>query len=123
VAAWAEAVDGNDTSLLEVATPEAVSELLYGGDASKKTRVVVRGPTARAIRIMAVDVSHEPATMKIEVELGGRRYVEDRDTAAVVSGSKERSTTFSGRWTLVLQQANDGLGPWLLARPTTAAAE
>ena len=48
VAAWAEAVDGDDAALLEVATPEAVSELLYGGDASRKTRVVVRGPRVRA---------------------------------------------------------------------------
>ena len=47
------------------------------------------------IRIVAVDVSREPATMTIEVEVGGRRYVEDRDTAAVVSGSKERAGTFS----------------------------
>jgi predicted lipid-binding transport protein (Tim44 family) len=47
VAAWAEAVDGDDAALLEVATPEAVSELLYGGDESRKTRVVVRGPRVR----------------------------------------------------------------------------
>ena len=113
VAAWAEAVDGDDAALLEVATPEAVSELLYGGDTSRKTRVVVRGPRVRAIRILAVDVSHEPATMTIEVELGGRRYVEDRDTAAVVSGSKDRSTTFGEIWTLALDGAAES--PWRVA--------
>ena len=101
VEAWAEAVDGDDAALLEVATPEAVSELLHGGDSSRKTRVVVRGPRVRAIRIVGVDVAAQPATMTIEVELGGRRYVEDRDTAAVVSGSKDRVMRSTGRWTFV----------------------
>ena len=36
------------------------------------------------------------------VELGGSRYVEDRDTTTVVSGSKDRATTFTERWTLAL---------------------
>jgi predicted lipid-binding transport protein (Tim44 family) len=102
VAAWAEAVDGDDAALLEVASPEAVSALLYGGDESRKTRLVVRGPRVRGIRIVAVDVSREPATMTIEVEVGGRRYVEDRDTAAVVGGEKERAGTFNQSWTLAL---------------------
>ena len=111
VAAWAEAVDGDDAALLEIATPEAVSELLYGDDASRKTRVVVRGPRVREIRIAAVDVSREPATMRVEVELGGRRYVEDRDTAAVVAGSKESAGAFSEKWMLALA---DGENPWQL---------
>jgi predicted lipid-binding transport protein (Tim44 family) len=104
VAAWAEAVDGDDAALEEVATPEAVSELLYGGDASRKTRIVVRGLRVRQIKILAVDVSHQPAKMTIEVELGGRRYVEDRDTAAVVAGSKQRTALFRETWTF----AGDG---------------
>jgi predicted lipid-binding transport protein (Tim44 family) len=102
VAAWAEAVDGDDAALEEVASPEAVLALLYGGDESRKTRVVVRGPRVRQIRIVAVDVSSEPATMTVEVEVGGGRYVEDRDTAAVVAGSKERAATFKERWTFLL---------------------
>jgi predicted lipid-binding transport protein (Tim44 family) len=114
VAAWAEAVDGDDRALLEVATPEAVSELLYGGDESRKTRVVVRGPRVRAIRILAVDVVHEPATMTIEVELGGRRYVEDRDSAAVVEGSKDHARTFQENWILAL--AGHTTNPWQLLR-------
>ena len=116
VAAWAEAVDGDDAALEAVATPEAVSELLYGGDASRKTRVVVRGPRVRQIRIVAVDVEQEPATMTIEVEVGGRRYVEDRDTAAVLAGSKDRATVRRERWMLSLRGNSDdtvasGLGP------------
>jgi predicted lipid-binding transport protein (Tim44 family) len=66
----------------------------------------------RSIRIVALDVTKEPATMTIEVELGGRRYVEDRDTAAVVSGSKE-ADTFSERWRLTLDGAE--AAPWRLA--------
>jgi predicted lipid-binding transport protein (Tim44 family) len=112
VAAWAEAVDGEDSALEAVATPEAVSELLYGGDASRKTRVVVRGPRVRAIKILAVDVSSQPATMTISVELGGRRYVEDRDTAAVVSGSKDSATSFEGTWQLALSGGE--AAPWQL---------
>jgi predicted lipid-binding transport protein (Tim44 family) len=113
VAAWAEAVDGDDAALEEVATREAVAQLLYSGDASRKTRVVVRGPRVRAIRIVTLDVSRKPATMTIEVELGGWRYVEDRDTAAVVSGSKNGASTFSETWRLTLTDAAQA--PWRLA--------
>jgi predicted lipid-binding transport protein (Tim44 family) len=113
VAAWAEAVDGDDAALLEVASPDAVSQLLYAGDTSRKTRLVVRGPRVRAIRIVAVDVEQQPATMTIEVEMGGRRYVEDRDTAAVVSGEKERELTFREAWTFVLN--GSASAPWLVS--------
>ena len=47
VAAWAEAVDGDDAALERAATPGAVRELLYAGDASERTRLVVRGPRLR----------------------------------------------------------------------------
>ena len=110
VAAWAEAVDGDDAALLEVATSEAVEQLLYGGDALRKTRVVVRGPRVRQIRITAVDVSGDPATMTIEVELAGRRYVEDRDTAAVVAGDNDRTSAFSASWVLTLASGGWALG-------------
>ena len=113
VEAWAEAVDGEDAALERVASPRAVAELLYGGDASQNTRLVVRGPGVRRIHVAAVDVSREPATMTIDVELAGRRYVENRDTAAVVSGSKDASVSFSERWTMALDGADDA--PWRLA--------
>jgi predicted lipid-binding transport protein (Tim44 family) len=119
VAAWAEAVDGDDAALLEVATPEAVSELLYGGDESRKTRVVVRGPRVREIKIGAVDVSREPATVTIEVEVGGRRYVEDRDTAAVLEGSKNGAAVFAERWTLALTGGH--AAPWHIVAPNVIA--
>jgi predicted lipid-binding transport protein (Tim44 family) len=110
VAAWAEAVDGEDDALERAASPEAVSELLYGGDASRKTRLVVRGPRVKRIQIAAVRVEQVPATMTVGVELGGNRYVEDRDTTSVVSGSKDRPTTFTEHWTLALDGPDDA--PW-----------
>jgi predicted lipid-binding transport protein (Tim44 family) len=110
VAAWAEAVDGDDAALEAVASPEAVGELLFGGDATRKTRLVVRGPRVKAIHIEAVHVEQVPATMTVGVELGGSRYVEDRDTTTVVSGSKDRVATFTERWTLALDGPADS--PW-----------
>jgi predicted lipid-binding transport protein (Tim44 family) len=110
VATWAEAVDGDDTALEAVASPDAVGELLYGGDATRKTRLVVRGPRVKRIRIEGVQVERVPATMTVVVELGGSRYVEDRDTTTVLSGSKDRATTFTERWTLALDGPPDA--PW-----------
>ncbi|HEX6651355.1 MAG TPA: TIM44-like domain-containing protein [Thermoleophilaceae bacterium] len=110
VAAWAEAVDGDDSALEAVASPDAVGELLDSGDATRKTRLVVRGPRVKRIRIDAVQVEAVPATMTVEVELGGSRYVEDRDTTTVVSGSKDRATTFTERWKLALDGPPDS--PW-----------
>ena len=110
VAAWTEAVDGDDAALERMASPEAVAGLLYGGDAARATRLVVRGPLVKRIRIVGVQVDEAPATMTVELELGGRRYVEDRDTAAVVSGSKGSPATFTERWTLALDGPADA--PW-----------
>ena len=112
VGAWAEAVDGDDAALERVASPEAVGELLYGGDDSRRTRLVVRGPRVKRIQIAAVEVERVPATMTVEVELGGNRYVEDRDTTSVVSGSKDSATTFTERWTLALDRPDEA--PWRL---------
>jgi predicted lipid-binding transport protein (Tim44 family) len=112
VEAWAEAVDGEDTALNEVAAGDAVTALLYGGDATARTRVVVRGPRVRTIRIDGIDVESQPATMTIQVEVHGRRYIEDRDTAAVTAGSKERATSFTERWTLALDGPDTA--PWRL---------
>jgi predicted lipid-binding transport protein (Tim44 family) len=110
VDAWTEAVDGDDAALERIASPEAIAGLLYGGDATRSTRLVVRGPRVNRIRIAGVHVEQPPATMTVELELGGRRYVEDRDTAAVVSGSKDSAARFTERWTLALDGPPDA--PW-----------
>jgi predicted lipid-binding transport protein (Tim44 family) len=117
VEAWAEAVDGEDAALEAVASPEAVARLLYGDDSSASTRVVVRGPRVKRIHIAALDAGSEPATMTIDVEVQGRRYRENRDTAAVVSGSQSRATTFTERWTLALEGPDTA--PWRLVGTAT----
>ncbi len=113
VDAWAEAVDGDDGRLNAIAHPAAAQELLHPGDPSQQTRVVVRGPRVRQIRIVGLDAAATPPTMTIEVDLNGRRYLEDRDTAAVVSGSQSRESNFTEHWKLALD--GDENQPWRIA--------
>lgn len=113
VAAWAEAVDGDDAPLRAIAHRQVVHELLHPGDTGAATRLVVRGPRVEQIRIAALDAAAVPPTMSIEVDLRGRRYIEDRSTAAVIAGSQSRETSFTEHWTFAL----DGppAQPWRLA--------
>lgn len=106
IAGWAEAVDGADTALEAVATPEAIRALLYT-DEGAKHRIVVRGPKLETLKITALEGKTTPPTMDVAAQVRGRRYVEDRDTAAVVSGSKDSESTF----TVGLRMALDGEGP------------
>jgi predicted lipid-binding transport protein (Tim44 family) len=112
VAAWADAVDGNDRALLALASKEAADALLHPEGA--QTRLVVRGLEVRQISIVALDAAAAPPTMTIDVELAGRRYLEDRDTTAVVSGSQTRTVTFTEHWTLALAGTDEQ--PWQIAR-------
>jgi predicted lipid-binding transport protein (Tim44 family) len=117
VTAWAEAVDGDDSRLLSIADGQAVRDLLHPGDETGRTRLVVRGPTIRQIRITGLDAGAHPPTMSVEVEIEGRRYIEDRDTTAVLAGSQSRPTRFTERWTFALD--GDERQPWLLAAVAT----
>jgi predicted lipid-binding transport protein (Tim44 family) len=118
VKGWVEAIDGEDAPLLEVATPDAVHALLHGGDASERTRVVVRGPVVERVAIAGVDAKAEPAQMTVALTVRGRRYVEDRDTAAVVSGDKEREGRFTERWVLTLDGSD--AAPWRIVSTSGA---
>ena len=113
VAAWAEAVDGDDSRLQSIAHGQAVRDLLHPGDPTQRTRLVVRGPKVDHIRITGLDAAAQPPTMTIEVQLEGRRYIEDRDTTAVLAGSQSRATKFTEHWTFALD--GDARQPWLLA--------
>jgi predicted lipid-binding transport protein (Tim44 family) len=113
VAAWAAAVDGDDARLRSIAHGQAVRDLLHPGDPSQRTRLVVRGPQVEKIRITGLDPAAQPPTMTIEVQLQGRRYIEDRDTTAVLAGSQSRPTKFTEHWTFALD--GDSRQPWLLA--------
>jgi predicted lipid-binding transport protein (Tim44 family) len=110
VAAWAEAVDGEDQALLAIADPLVARELLHPGDPTGSTRLVVRGPEVQQIRIVALNAGATPPTMTVEVDLTGRRYIEHRDTAAVLAGSQTRKSAFTERWTLALDA--DPRQPW-----------
>jgi predicted lipid-binding transport protein (Tim44 family) len=110
VQGWARAIDGEDGALRRIATADAARELLYAGDTSGRIRVVVRGPVVNRIRVVQLDAAAEPPTMAIEVDLSGRRYIENRDTAAVLAGSRTRQTSFTERWTLSL--TDDPQQPW-----------
>jgi predicted lipid-binding transport protein (Tim44 family) len=114
VEAWVEAVDGADTALEAIADRAAVDVLLYGDDApTGRTRVVVRGARVTTLSIASLDPHATPATMTATVVLSGRRYVEDRDTAEVLSGSKSTDSTTTQRWTFAL--TDDAATPWRLA--------
>jgi predicted lipid-binding transport protein (Tim44 family) len=113
VDAWAQAVDGNDANLRKIATPGAATDLLYAGDASGRTRMVVRGPNVNRIRIVGLDAGAQPPTMTMEVDLTGRRYLEDRDTTAVLAGSRSRASSFTERWTMTLD--GDQNQPWRIS--------
>ena len=113
VAAWAEAVDGDDARLVSIAHGQAVRDLLHPGDPSQRTRLVVRGPQVKTIRITGLDAAAQPPTMTVEVDIEGRRYIEDRDTTAVLAGSQSRATKFTEHWTFALD--GDSRQPWLLA--------
>ncbi|HEX4009266.1 MAG TPA: Tim44-like domain-containing protein [Solirubrobacteraceae bacterium] len=117
VDAWAQAVDGDDALLNAIATPAAKRALLYAGDTSGTVRLVVRGPVVNRIRVINLDAASDPPTMTIEVDLTGRRYVENRDTTAVLAGSRTRKTSFTERWTLSV--TGDDRQPWRI----TAVAE
>ena len=113
VAAWARAVDGGKQELREIADPAAIAELLHPDDAAQSTRIVVRGPHVKEIQITGLDPAARPPTMTVEVEVEGYRYLEDRRTAAVISGSRDRRTSFTERWTFALD--GDAEQPWRIS--------
>lgn len=119
VAAWAEAVDGPDTELRKLADREAILDLLHPGDPSARTRLVVRGPQVKRIAVAALDPAADPPTMTVDVEVEGRRYIEDRSTTRVLAGSATRATSFTERWTLAL--TSDPSQPWRIASVQTPA--
>jgi predicted lipid-binding transport protein (Tim44 family) len=114
VAAWAEAIDGDDKALNAIADREAADQMLHPGDPGHTTRLVIRGPTIKQIRITGLDAAASPPLMEIDVEIEGRRYIEDRDTAALISGNRSKATSFTEHWTLAL--SGDGKQPWRIAR-------
>lgn len=110
LAAWAQAVDGDDAALEAIATPEAVRDLLHPDDPTGRTRLVVRGPKLHQLRIVSLEPTAQPPAMVVEAEITGRHYLENRDTATPVWGSKHEQAVFFERWRMVL--SGDEATPW-----------
>jgi predicted lipid-binding transport protein (Tim44 family) len=108
VQAWATAVDGDPAALRQIATPAAIEALLHPAGAD--TRLVVRGPRVKTMTITGVNANAQPPTMTVEIQITGRRYIQDRDTTAIRDGSASRETTFTERWTFALTP--DDKQPW-----------
>ena len=121
VDAWLGAVDGSDEELLAIADPAAVDVLLYGGDAGRTSRIVVRGARVGAVAITRCDVHARPAELEVHVDVSGVRYREDRDTLAVLEGDRSRARRWQETWTFTLSGA-EGASPWRLARAGSGAA-
>ena len=119
VAAWAEAIDGSDDALSALSTADALRDLLHPGDASARTRLVVRGPRVRGVTIESLDAHATPPRMTVTVEAEGRRYVEDRDTTAIVAGSQSAVAKFTERWTLALDGGDQN--PWRIVDAAAGA--
>ena len=120
VDAWTEAIDGSDDALAALSTPEALRDLLHPGDASERTRLVVRGPRVETVAIEALDADATPPRMTVAVNATGRRYIEDRDTTRVVSGNPSADTRFTERWTLALD--GNEANPWRIVDASAQAA-
>jgi predicted lipid-binding transport protein (Tim44 family) len=117
VAAWTEAVDGDDAALERRASEQAVGALLYGDDATRTVRTVVRGLQVQTVTIETLDGRSTPPTMSVVVAYRGAWYREDRDTQAVRGGSRERVASRQERWTLAL--TDDREVPWVLVGAAT----
>jgi hypothetical protein len=60
--------------------------------------------------------------MDLEVSLSGRRYVEDRDTATILQGSRDAEVEFTERWRMELLDDGPDFKLWRLAGVGAAAS-
>ncbi len=109
--AWAQAIDGPDAPLAARATPAALRALLYP-TSTDRDRLVIRGAQLQAATIAAVTPG-PPAEVRLQVDVAGVQYIEDRETTRVLAGSKRRPSTTRQLWTLRL--SDDARHPWVVA--------
>jgi predicted lipid-binding transport protein (Tim44 family) len=114
VDAWAQAIDGSDEPLAARTTPQALEALLYP-TTSSRARLVIRGEDVQATTIVAVTPG-PPPEVRLQLDVAGVQYVEDRDTTEVLAGSKRRRTTTRQLWTLRL--SDDPRRPWVVVDAT-----
>ncbi|PZS24341.1 MAG: hypothetical protein DLM61_22450, partial [Pseudonocardiales bacterium] len=84
--------------------------LLYP-TASRRDRLVIRGEDVPAMTIVAVTPG-PPPEVRLQLDVTGVQYVEDRDTTEVLAGCKRRRTTTRQLWTLRL--SDDPRLPWVV---------
>lgn len=109
VGAWAQAIDGSDEPLAARTTPQALGALLY--PTSQHARLVIRGEDVQATTIVSV-LRGPPPEVRLQLDIAGVQYVEDRGTTEVLAGSKRRSSTTRQLWTLRL--TDDPRHPWVV---------
>jgi predicted lipid-binding transport protein (Tim44 family) len=114
---WARAVDGDTDALAGLATADGVRELLH---ADEGTRVVVRGARVQRVEVSALRAHAHPPEVDVEVQCCGRRYLQDRASAAVLAGSPTRERSFVERWTFAL--GDDPEQPWRLIHAASPLA-
>jgi len=68
--------------------------------------------------LVALDADAKPPAMTVELALSGRRYLENRDTAAVLEGSRDAQARWTERWTFGLFDDSDT--PWRVVSGGTA---
>lgn len=112
VEAWVQAIDGPDEPLAARTTPEALTALLYP-TRTGRDRLVIRGVDVKAMTIASVTPGVSPE-VRLQLEVAGVQYVEDRDTTEVLAGSKRRHTTTRQEWTLRL--GDDARRPWTVVQ-------
>lgn len=71
--------------------------------------------------LVRLDGGARPPVMEVELELEGRRYLEDRDTVALLEGSRDRVARWRERWSFALDGAD--ATPWRLASASVAAPD
>jgi len=110
VDAWVQAIDGPDDPLAARTTPEALRALLYP-TASGRDRLVIRGVDVKSMTIVAVTPGTLPE-VRLQLDVVGVQYVEDRDTTEIMAGSKRRRSSTQQLWTLRL--SDDPRRPWVV---------
>jgi predicted lipid-binding transport protein (Tim44 family) len=110
VDAWTQAIDGPDEPLAARTTPQALRALLHP-TATGRGRLVIRGAEIQDLTIVAVTPG-PPPEVRLQLDVAGVQYVEDRDTTEVVAGSRRRRATTRQLWTLRL--SDDARRPWVV---------
>ncbi|WP_217914335.1 TIM44-like domain-containing protein [Miltoncostaea marina] len=113
VAAWAEAVDGDDAAFARIARPGLLTDLLHPTAPAPDGRLVVRAPEVLSVTLVDVDADAVPPTVAVRMRIEGVRYIEDRATLTLIAGSRDRRVRFDGTWTLALDGPDDA--PWRIA--------